>query len=88
VLCDLGNIVAAEFRIVHPVSAVVHAIYGRSGHDLATVESDAGADVTLPLPATFLVDQEGIVRFAFVSPDYKERAEPTEVLALARTLSA
>jgi peroxiredoxin len=88
VLTDLGNIVASEFRIVHPVAADVRAIYARSGHDLATLESDRSDDgeVTLPLPATFLVDLDRVVRFAFVAADYTERAEPTEVLAAARAI--
>jgi peroxiredoxin len=90
VLTDLGNVVASGFRIVHPLAADVRAIYGRSGHDLATVESDSGPDseVTLPLPATFVIDRDGVVRFAFVSPDYTERAEPSEVLAAARALTS
>jgi peroxiredoxin len=89
VLTDLGNVVASQFRIVHAVDADVRAIYERSGHDLATIESDRGPDtvVTLPLPATFLIDADLIVRLAFVSADYKERAEPSEVLAAARAFA-
>ena len=89
VLSDVGNIVAATFRIVHPLAPDVRAIYERSGHDLATgaTPEDDGGYVTLPLPATFLVDSGRTVRFAFASPDYTERAEPSAVLALARTLT-
>ena len=89
VLTDLGNIVASQFRIVHAVPTDVRAIFKRSGHDLATLESDRGDDAqaTLPLPATFVVDTDMIVRFAFVSADYTERAEPSEVLEVARSIT-
>lgn len=89
VLTDPGNVVASQFRIVHTVPTDVRTIYKRSGHDLATIESDLGdaAEVTLPLPATFVIDPGMIVRFAFVSADYTERAEPSEVLAVARAIT-
>lgn len=89
VLIDLGNVVASQFRIVHTVPTDVRTIYERSGHDLATVESDRGDDteVTLPLPATYVVGTDMIVRFAFVSADYTERAEPSEVLEVARSIT-
>ena len=89
VLTDPGNVVASQFRIVHTVPTDVRTIYKRSGHDLATIESDLGdaAEVTLPLPATFVIDPGMIVRFAFVLADYTERAEPSEVLAVARAIT-
>ncbi len=41
----------------------------------------------LPMPATFVVDREGIVRWASVDPDYTVRPEPDDVLAAARAAS-
>jgi len=35
----------------------------------------------LTVPATFAIDREGIVRFAFVEPDFRLRADPEEVIA-------
>jgi len=86
VLSDIGNVVAAAFGIVHSVDPAVKALYDRSGHDLAARNAQPGDAVTLPLPATFLLDRDGQVRFAFVSADYTERAEPTGVLAAALEL--
>lgn len=42
----------------------------------------------LPVPATYLIDQEGIIRWRHFDPDYKERSEPKEVLAAARALNS
>ena len=34
----------------------------------------------LPVPGTFVVDSNGIVRDAFVDPDYKKRMEPERII--------
>lgn len=34
----------------------------------------------LPIPATYVVDQTGTIRYAYVNVDYTERAEPAQVL--------
>ncbi|TMN60155.1 alkyl hydroperoxide reductase, partial [Pseudoalteromonas sp. S1727] len=34
----------------------------------------------LPLPATYVVDQHGIISYAFADDDYRLRAEPIDVL--------
>jgi peroxiredoxin len=36
---------------------------------------------TLPLPATFVIDAGGVIRWVFADADYTRRAEPAEVLA-------
>ena len=40
----------------------------------------AGKSLEVPVPATILVDQKGVVRNAFVNPDYRKRIEPTTAL--------
>jgi peroxiredoxin len=49
---------------------------------------DHNADHTrsLPVPATFVIDQGGIVRLAFVSADWRVRAEPEAIAAVLRSL--
>lgn len=37
----------------------------------------------LPHPAVYIVDREGVIRFAHVNKDYKVRLKPEEVLAAA-----
>jgi peroxiredoxin len=34
----------------------------------------------VPLPATYVIDPAGIVRFAFVSADFTRRADPDDVI--------
>jgi peroxiredoxin len=36
--------------------------------------------VELPLPATFLIDTQQVIQYAFADEDYACRAEPDEIL--------
>lgn len=38
----------------------------------------------LPIPATFVIDQNGIVRFMQADADYRKRADPEEILVMLR----
>lgn len=86
VLSDVGNVVARAFRLVHTVPPDVAELYAKGGHDLVTSNAIDGDEVELPLPATYVIDRDGTVRFAFASPDYVERAEPADVLAVLRAI--
>jgi peroxiredoxin len=55
-------------------------------NDPATQNADHSR--SLPVPATFVIDRDGIVRAAFVSADWRVRAEPAEVEAALQSLSA
>lgn len=79
VLSDEGNAVAREFGLVHTVPADVREAYLGFGIDLDGANGDDSGD--LPLPATYVIDADGTIRFAFVDADYTKRAEPSEVLA-------
>lgn len=86
VLYDGGNRVARSFGIVHTVAADVLAIYRERGIDLERHHGTGTREDELPLPATFVIDRRGIVRFAFASADYTERAEPNDVIDVALAL--
>ncbi len=86
VLSDVGNVVAGGFGLVHAVPAPVNAVYVANGYDLATDNAQDPDDISLPLPATYVIDRDGTVRFAAVSADYTDRANPDDVLAVAREL--
>jgi peroxiredoxin len=82
VLSDVGNRVAREFGLVHPIAPEVVAYQLGNGNDVAAFN---GADVAeVPLPATYVVDQAGKIAYAFVSADYTRRGDPDEVVAAAR----
>jgi peroxiredoxin len=40
------------------------------------------------MPATFVIDRAQRIRYAFVSADYTQRAEPNEVVAVLQRIAA
>ena len=55
------------------------AVYEELGIDLQRV--NGGHPRTLPVPATYVIDRDGTIRWAFVDTDYTKRAEPADILA-------
>jgi peroxiredoxin len=78
VLSDAGSDTAKQYGLAFDLPDDLAAVYDRLGFDLARV--NGGYARTLPLPATYVIDREGVIRWAFVDPDYTRRAEPTDVL--------
>jgi peroxiredoxin len=85
VLSDVGNTVARAYRIVFTLEESIRPLYTTIGSDLPTFNGDASWE--LPMPATFLVAQDGTVRLAFVSEDYTCFLEPADLLEGLRTLA-
>lgn len=51
------------------------------------LEADSGEDHhTLPVPAAYLVDKNGLVHFSYVNPNYKTRVNPEVILAAAESM--
>ncbi|MGK5557559.1 peroxiredoxin-like family protein [Actinomadura kijaniata] len=79
VLSDLGCDVAERYGLAFDLPDDLAAVYDGLGIDLH--RSNAGHARTLPLPATYVIDRDGVIRWAFVTTDYTTRAEPADVLA-------
>ena len=85
ILHDQGNSVAAMFGITFDLSEELRTIYRHFGHDLPAI-NDTGNWI-LPIPATFVVDSGGIIQFASVDPDYRNRPEPATIEKILRGIS-
>ena len=84
ILTDRGNEVAAKFGLRFALPGYLKDLYAKFPLDLAKFNGDASW--TLPIPARFLIDQQGIVRMAESDPDYTTRPEPSETLAALTAL--
>lgn len=84
VLVDVDLAVAVAFGIVFRTPPQYIGLLRRSGIDLP--ERTGNASWLLPVPATFLVGQDGIVRRSWVDIDFTHRAEPADVVAALRGL--
>ena len=83
-LCDVDHGVALDLGLAFMLGADLRRRYLDCGLDLT--DAYGTASWFLPIPATYLVDREGIIRFAYANPDFRLRAEPEEVLAALRAL--
>ena len=86
VLTDRGNAVATRFGLTFTLPQYLRDIYATFPLDIAKYNGDASW--TLPMPARFVIDRRGIIRYAESDPDYTTRPEPEDTLAALRTLAA
>jgi peroxiredoxin len=84
VLSDTGAQLAATLGITFDPSAEGLAAQRKLGVDIRTTRADGGT--LLPMPTVLIVDQDHIVRFVDIHPDYTGRTEVTDILAALRTL--
>jgi peroxiredoxin len=76
----LGIACGVMFRMPEPYRRLLLS----RGVDLEERQGHGGWFV--PVPATFVVDQGGMVRWAFMDVDFTRRAEPDDILAALTTL--
>ncbi len=90
VLSDSQLQAAQGFGIAFDLPPALVDLYASVGHDLPLINGNRNGNGrwTLPLPATYVVGQDGRIAFAHVDVDYRNRAEPADVLASLRSLAA
>lgn len=86
VLSDPGYRVSRRFGVVYQVTQGVDEAMKGWGVDMKSYYGTGKAE--LPLSATYLVDRDGKIVYAFLDADYKKRAEPRDVLAALDRLVA
>jgi len=79
ILSDVDGAVGLLFGVLFRAPAAYREVLAGYGIDLA--ERHGNESGFIPLPATFIVDRGGIVRYAFVDIDFTRRAEPAEIVA-------
>lgn len=82
VLHDRGSEVARSFKISIVLSDYLAAFYRSLGLNILSRNKDIIPRI--PMPATYLIDQQGVIQYAFVEEDYTQRAEIGEVLRLLK----
>jgi peroxiredoxin len=79
-LSDAGNKIARQFGLTYRAPEAQEAIYRRAFVNLPFTNGDESWE--LPVPATYIIDRDGVVLFASANEDYTERPEPAEVLRI------
>jgi peroxiredoxin len=79
VLSDVGQQVGRAFGLVYEFSDELKSAY--RGFDLDIPALNGTPDEwALPVSATYVIDRGGIIAYAYTDPDYRDRADPRDVL--------
>ena len=81
VLSDVGNEIAKTFGIVFKLADDVAEIYNAS-FGMRTYNGDDSNE--LPLAATYIINEDGKIMYAFLDADHRNRAEPSELTAFLK----
>lgn len=85
VLSDHDNRVARQYGLVFEMTQENIDSYREKGRDVPAMN---GTDRwELPIPATYVIDTDQVIRYAFVDVNHRRRAEPSEVVSIAATLA-
>ena len=85
ILSDATSEVLKKYRLWFAVPAEVKALYLEK-FGLNLEKYNGAGRWELPVPATYVLDQDGIVRAGEADPDYTVRMEPSEVVTAIRSI--
>jgi len=85
VMSDVGNEVARQYGIVMQVPAIMQPLYLQWGLDVPKVNGDDSWE--LPIPATYVINNDGRITLAYVNKNYTERLEPSEIIKALESLA-
>lgn len=81
-LSDSSMATAKAFGLAFTVDDATLEKYSGYGIDLEAASGEKHH--MLPIPAVFLVGQDGVIDFVYANPDYKTRVDPAVLLAAAQ----
>lgn len=82
VLSDPGNAVARQLGLVYRLPQELERLYRSIFINLPNSNGDQSWE--LPLPATYILERDGTVLYAFADADHMRRAEPAELVERLR----
>jgi peroxiredoxin len=86
ILRDKGGEVAASYGLRWKIPEDLRQVHQQLGADLTIFNDEASW--TLPMPARYVVGQNGVVAYAEINPDYTQRPEPDDLLPVLDALKA
>jgi len=78
ILYDKNNTIAKEFGIVYTLSDEVISTYDKLKVDI--LEANRNGTFDLPSPATYIVNKNYEIIYAFVDENYRKRCEPKTII--------
>ena len=84
VLSDAGNKLAKDCGLVFALPESLRPIYSAWEIDIPGHNDDESFE--LPIPATYIIDTDGRIRYAFADMDYTKRLEPNIIIEQLKSL--
>ena len=79
VLSDVGQKVGRAFGLVYQFTDELRSAYRGFGHDIPAHNGTPG-EWALPVSATYVIDRNGTIIYAYTDVDYRDRVDPRDVL--------
>ena len=86
ILSDVQGAVGAAFGLRFALPGYLVELYKNLKNDLPAFNDDPAW--TLPMPARYVIGQDGTILYAEVNPDYTRRPEPEDMLPVLKTARA
>lgn len=86
ILSDVKGEVGAAFGLRFDLPDYLVELYKQLKNDLPTFNNDPSW--TLPMPARYIVGQDGVILYSEVNPDYTHRPEPEDMIPLLQRAAA
>lgn len=83
VLSDVNNAFAKKLGLVFRVDDALLAVYEKFGHNWDKAQGNTNKEI--PIPATYVIGQDGIILLAFVETDYTKRLSPLVAIKAIET---
>lgn len=83
VLSDIGNKIAKEYGVVFKLTDDVAKIYNNK---FSLNKHNGDSSNELPLAATYVINVDGKIEYAFLDSDYRNRAEPKEITTFLKNM--
>ena len=86
VLSDQNAKVASQYGVAWKVPEFLME-HMRVDRNLDLIKINNGNGNILPIPATFILGRDGIVKWSYVNIDYRTRSEPDQIIEVLKNLS-
>jgi peroxiredoxin len=86
ILCDPDNGLGLAFGLIFRLPPELRDHYRGIEIDFPVIYGNESW--FLPIPATYVIGADGVIRHAYVNPEFRERLDPAEIVSVLKSLQA